>query len=237
MFWFERLNQTNLWQTGVADSADTANHKLPIRTIEPPGTIMVQRPELHRIWHEFMTGMQMLYKHGRRTNACAEKVTGANLRLLHNNLRVTTTYKELLTHLKRHCDNQTLFYHWPLSDNHKADCSLIHIAKASRQETNLNHVLGDFVFRYFNERIQSGNRQTHSATCMYLVISGKLLVSRTTSETRSSGSGNTKKTFSITSYKSGDVLLITEKDKQHIVDIRSNQKHTQLFGVYFNENG
>ena len=211
----------------------SGNDILPIKIVEDPVPDITQDQDLQRSWHEFTTGMRMLQKHRQRINASADKIACANLKLLHHNLRSSAKYKAVLSHLKQELKNQSLFYHWPLSKKQSVGCSIIGIRKQNRHGTNLNQLLGDFVFRYFN--LDTNSLAQGRATCMYLVMSGKLLVSRHTSEIRSTQRSKLQRTYSITSYKPGDVLMIPDGGIEKIVDIRANQKHTRLFGVYITE--
>ena len=232
MFWFERLHYNSLF-SDTPYSVQTENHNLPARIVEGPAPFPQQDHDLQRSWNEFTTGMQMLHKHWQRMNARADKIACANMQLLHNNLRSTAQYKHVLSNLKQQRQNHSLIYHWPLLENDHAGCCIIGLSKNTQQAVNANHRLSDFVFPYINNNHSGFGKE--QSTCMYLVISGKLLVSRNTSVTTSIQRDHPEKTYSITSYKTGDVLLVQGEEKQKIIDIRTNQKHTRIFSVHFSE--
>jgi hypothetical protein len=227
MFWFEPINQI---RSLAATSGPAKDNTLPIKIIKAPAMDTPQDQEIQRSWHEFNSGMRMLEKHRQRINASTDKIACANLRLLHNNLRSSAKYKSVLSLLKQDQKNHSLFYHWPLSTGNSMGCSIIGIHKQTRNDANIKQLLSDFVLRYFNGDKTDFNLT--SATCMYLVMSGKLLVSRHTTEIPSTRNSNLRKTYSIHSYKAGDVLMIPGVDVKNIIDIRATQKHTQLFGIY-----
>ena len=231
MFWFDRHNPHKLF-ADTALAVQIGNDKQPISIFEgtPAST---QDPALRKNWNEFNTGMKMLQKYWQRFNARADKIACANLQLLHNNLRASTTYKDLLHDLKQYTRQHSFIYHWPLSETDDAGCSIIGFNRETTKEINLNYLLGNFSQRYFDN--STPRTAAGTPTYMYLVISGKLLVSRDTSELHRWNNDHQEKTYSITSYKSGDVLLMHENENHKIVDIRTNQKHTSLFGVYINE--
>lgn len=190
----------------------------------------LQDSELLRTWNEFILTIRMLQENWQRINASADKITCANLRLLHNNFRNNASYKTLLHDLKHNQQRPGSDYHWPVLTNADSGCSVIGINKDQTHDSNLNKLIGDFEFHsVINSLIET---TPSSALFMYLIISGKLLVSRNTSEPNSNSSLSDQKTYAITSYKTGDVLMIHDEYANRIVDIRAGQKHTQIFGVY-----
>lgn len=200
--------------------------RLPVNVVNglPPS---LQDPDSVRNWKEFATGMQMLYKHRQRINASVDKIACANLQLLHSNLRASAGFKNFLKELKAYIQEQSVFYHWPLTDNQQAMCSVTGFNKNTGTDTNLKDVMKKLTYR-----ASTGIANGTSATGMYLVVSGKLLVTRDKSATHPAVNRQHKKLYSITTYKTGDVLLMRDDDTQRIVDIRTNQKNTLLFGVY-----
>lgn len=230
MFGFNRNTQYKS-DANIGHTMQFGGNTVPSHLFETPPTPL-QIPELQKNWNEFISGMQMLYKQRERITASVDKIACANLQLLHSNLRASAYYKDLLHDLKQYTQQHTLFYHCPLTENYQAGCSIVGYSGKAATETSLKELF----INHIPHQLENTGISKQSVTYMYLVINGKLLVSRNSSVPQSLLSSLHEQTYSISAYKSGDVLLMRDDQEQKIIDIRSDQKNTQLFGVYIAEN-
>lgn len=211
----------------LANNADVALHLPTLSYADvdyPAGSVQ------HRIWQEFVNGMQLLNQHVRRINADVTQIIRSNLRLLHSNLQDTQQYKELVNTAKQKLDKESLLSRWPIISNEQVQASLIRINQNIERSPNLaTHLCYD----YFNT--SDDFQGLEPASSLFFVLSGKLCVeySSELNKVLQQDDATSQPGLSVTSrvIKSGEVL-INPQYQDNLLSMSNKHKNTLILATH-----
>jgi hypothetical protein len=185
------------------------------------------------IWKEFSAGMDMLQKYFTHTQADMTAIAASNIRLLHNNLQTTSSYRSIIKTAGSHQDEESMLTHWPLINGSKLYASILCLNDSDTDPLHRN-LASHICYDYFNSEDDLGSEA--QVLSLFLILEGKLSITRT----RDTKSPPVKVSFlsrkhtnhtNKTCFRSGDVLF-NPHQQGDISSIHSQQKNTLLLGVH-----